>query len=133
MIDSGLVGSTDWEGYHKRRRCSRDTYHSHMSPSILFCEDVARTLSTSCPLRGSPRILSGGLVDLTLRVHFCHGRARVQERVFSQAYPLSADDAIWRHQELWPVVKISGFHRSSIFLAESGADGQFSWICAFRF
>jgi len=26
VIDSGLVGSTDWEGYHESRRCSRDTY-----------------------------------------------------------------------------------------------------------
>ena len=27
----------------------------------------------------------GGLIGLALRVHFCHGRARVQERVFPQA------------------------------------------------
>ena len=26
MIDSGLVGSTDWEGYHESRRCSKDIY-----------------------------------------------------------------------------------------------------------
>ena len=26
MIDSGLVGSTDWERYHNSRRCSRGTY-----------------------------------------------------------------------------------------------------------
>jgi len=28
VIDSGLVGSTDfhWEGYHESRRCFRDTY-----------------------------------------------------------------------------------------------------------
>ena len=26
LIDSGLVGSTVWEGYRESRRCSRDTY-----------------------------------------------------------------------------------------------------------
>ena len=36
--------------------------------------------------------------------------------IYIYIYPLSAGAASSRHLELWPVVKISRFHRSSIFL-----------------
>ena len=36
MIDSGLVGSTVWEGYHESRRCSRDTYPNSLLGCIHF-------------------------------------------------------------------------------------------------
>ena len=43
MIDSGLVGSTDWEGYHESRRCSRDTYpESYITEYTLVYEDKRR-------------------------------------------------------------------------------------------
>ena len=45
MIDSGLVGSTDfWEGFRESRRCSRDTYpESFITEYTLVYEDKPRT------------------------------------------------------------------------------------------
>ena len=37
-VGSTLVESL-WEGCHESRRCSRDTYQSHISPSLIVCQD----------------------------------------------------------------------------------------------
>ena len=41
LIDSGLVGSTDfWKGFRESRRCSRDTYpESYITKYTLVYED----------------------------------------------------------------------------------------------
>jgi hypothetical protein len=63
---------------------------NHGSEGVLSCRVAPRRYpfpsKLSCFLTCLTCILSKELVGLALRVHFCHGRARIQERLFPQAY-----------------------------------------------